>query len=34
MKTYNENETLYNFKAWSGAVDTQKALNTHNRCLY
>ena len=26
MKTINENETLQNFNAWSGAVETKKAI--------
>lgn len=26
MKTYNENTTLENFDAWSGAVDTKQAI--------
>jgi hypothetical protein len=26
MKTYNDNATLYNFEAWSGAKDTQKTI--------
>jgi len=26
MKTFNENTTLANFNAWSGAVDTQNAI--------
>lgn len=26
MKTYNDNTTLYNFEAWSGAKDTQKTI--------
>ena len=26
MKTFNENTTLGNFKAWSGAVDAQKEI--------
>lgn len=26
MKTYNDNVTLYNFGAWSGAKDTQKTI--------
>ena len=26
MKTFNENTTLVNFDAWSGAVDTKKRI--------
>lgn len=26
MKTYNENTTLVNFDAWSGAVDTKNRI--------
>ena len=26
MKTYNENTTLRNFEAWSGAVDTKNTI--------
>ena len=26
MKVYNENLTLANFKAWSGAVDTKETI--------
>ena len=26
MKTFNENTTLANFDAWSGAVDTKQAI--------
>ena len=26
MKTYNENTSLRNFQAWSGAIDTQERI--------
>ena len=26
MKTFNENTTLINFDAWSGAVDTKETI--------
>jgi hypothetical protein len=31
MKTYNENTTLANFDAWSGAVDTKNRILEENK---
>ena len=31
MKTYNENTTLENFEAWSGAKDTKETIINHNK---
>lgn len=31
MKTINENQTLYNFQAWSGAKNTQKTIIEHGK---
>ena len=31
MKTYNENTTLSNFNAWSGAVDTKNTILDANK---
>jgi hypothetical protein len=31
MKTYNENTTLRNFDAWSGAVDTKNTILEHGK---
>ena len=31
MKTFNENTTLRNFDAWSGAVDTKKTILEHGK---
>lgn len=31
MKTYNENTTLVNFDAWSGAVDTKNRIIKHGQ---
>lgn len=29
MKTFNENTTLVNFQAWSGAIDTKNTIIEH-----
>ena len=31
MKTFNENTTLVNFDAWSGAVDTKNTIIEHGQ---
>lgn len=31
MKTFNENTTLANFDAWSGAKDTKDTILSHNK---
>ena len=31
MKTYNENTTLRDFDAWSGAIDTKKTILEHHK---
>lgn len=31
MKTFNENTTLVNFEAWSGAVDTKNRILEENK---
>lgn len=31
MKNYNENATLRNFDAWSGAVDTKETILEHGK---
>lgn len=31
MKTFNENTTLANFDAWSGAKDTKKTILNENK---
>ena len=31
MKVYNDNMTLANFDAWSGAVDTKKTILEHGK---
>jgi hypothetical protein len=31
MKTYNENATLRDFDAWSGAIDTKETILEHHK---
>ncbi|HEY6143696.1 MAG TPA: hypothetical protein VIV55_09830 [Flavobacterium sp.] len=31
MRTYNDNMTLANFDAWSGAIDTKKTILENNK---
>jgi len=31
MKTFNENTTLWNFEAWSGAIDTKQVILDNNK---
>lgn len=31
MKTFNENVTLADFNAWSGAIDTKNTILDHNK---
>ena len=31
MKTFNENESISNFNAWSGAIDTKKRIIEENK---